>query len=219
MSTAESPATRHAVLEDLKRLGPQRADALARRLGLTSMAVRQHLYILREAGLIREMRGEARRGRPPKIWDLTEAGHRRFPDRHRDVALDLVGAVRETFGPEGMERLLNARTARQRGHYLAHVGSGPLPDRVQRLAALRSEEGYMAQVRHDEDGALLLIENHCPICALAKACSGLCAQELSLFQAVLGEDCRISRTEHVIKGGRRCTYRIDPVSPTFGEAA
>jgi predicted ArsR family transcriptional regulator len=58
-----------------------------------------------------------------------------------------------------------------------------------------------------KDGSFLLIENHCPICAAATACTGLCARELEVFQRVLGQ-VTIERTEHILAGARRCVYRV-----------
>ncbi len=66
----------------------------------------------------------------------------------------------------------------------------------------------MAEASRDESGALILIENHCPICVAARACQKLCRSELEVFQAVLGPDVEIKRFEHILKGARRCAYRI-----------
>lgn len=65
----------------------------------------------------------------------------------------------------------------------------------------------MAAVETDGD-ALLLIENHCPICAAATLCQGLCTTELELFRDVLGPDVQVERTEYLLDGDRRCVYRI-----------
>lgn len=51
----------------------------------------------------------------------------------------------------------------------------------------------MAESQTLEDGSFLLIENHCPICAAATACTGLCEQELTIFQSVLGENVKVER--------------------------
>ena len=69
----------------------------------------------------------------------------------------------------------------------------------------------MAEVRNGEDGAFLLIENHCPVCRAAAACTGLCAAELSVFQAVLGIDVEVTRGDHILAGARRCAYRVVPL--------
>ena len=66
----------------------------------------------------------------------------------------------------------------------------------------------MASVRGDGRGGLLLVENHCPICAAATACQGFCTSELDIFRAVLGPGVTVERSEHIVGGDRRCAYRI-----------
>ncbi|MEL6180470.1 MAG: MarR family transcriptional regulator, partial [Myxococcota bacterium] len=70
--------------------------------------------------------------------------------------------------------------------------------------------GYMASVERDADGALLLIEDHCPICVAARGCQGLCASEQEVFQAVMGSEVDVHRTDHILAGARRCAYRVVP---------
>ncbi len=60
--------------------------------------------------------------------------------------------------------------------------------------------------------AWLLIEDHCPICAAAASCQGLCRSELQIFARCLGAGVRVERVEHVLAGGRRCAYRVSPVA-------
>ena len=67
----------------------------------------------------------------------------------------------------------------------------------------------MAEVRDDpESGGFLLLEHHCPICAAAQLCTGLCREELSLFAEVLGEDVQVERLSHILAGAGRCAYRV-----------
>ena len=69
----------------------------------------------------------------------------------------------------------------------------------------------MAEHSLDEaTGAFLLVENHCPICAAARACQGFCRSELEIFHRVLGPGCAVERLEHILAGSRRCAYRIIP---------
>ncbi|HCF25674.1 MAG TPA: MarR family transcriptional regulator, partial [Cyanobacteria bacterium UBA11049] len=58
--------------------------------------------------------------------------------------------------------------------------------------------------------SFLLTENHCPICAAATACMGLCSKELEVFQLLLGENALIERSEHIVAGARCCTYQVSP---------
>lgn len=200
--------TRDRIISLLKREGPQDAGVLAARLGVSAMAVRQHLYELQDQGLVTASEHKGAIGRPTKIWALGEASNDLFPDAHSDFTYDLIVSIRETFGEEGMAALLRNRSEKQIANYTKQMGEGSLEKRLRRLAAIRSEEGYMAEVRKADEGSLLMIENHCPVCRAAKACSGLCAEELRVFQACLGEGVKIDRTDHILSGARRCAYRI-----------
>jgi predicted ArsR family transcriptional regulator len=108
-----------------------------------------------------------------------------------------------------VQRLLDARLTRQQADYSAKIpASAPLAKKVRQLARVRSEEGYMAEVKRDGRTGFLFIENHCPICAAATACQGFCATELDLFRKVLGPGVTVERAEHIVSGDRRCAYRI-----------
>lgn len=87
------------------------------------------------------------------------------------------------------------------------IGTDTLEERVRTLADIRNQEGYMAEYTKDEQG-LILVENHCPICAAATACRGFCKTELDTFRTVLGDDVTVERVDHILQGARRCAYRI-----------
>jgi predicted ArsR family transcriptional regulator len=120
--------------------------------------------------------------------------------------------IRAIFGERGIDRLMTERTRLQVKAYGERLrGAGKsLEARVNALAKIRAEQGYMAEAAHQRDGSFLLIENHCPICAAATACQGLCHEELALFSSVLGGDVSVERTDHILAGARRCAYRISP---------
>jgi predicted ArsR family transcriptional regulator len=125
----------------------------------------------------------------------------------------LLSAVEDTFGVNGVQRLIGARLTRQQSDYAARIPARlPLEKKLQRLAQLRTAEGYMAEVRREGKGVFVLVENHCPICAAATACQGFCASELELFRSILGPDVQVERVEHIVGGDRRCAYRVAALS-------
>ncbi len=202
------------ILYLLKTKGPRTATWLAKRLKLTPMAVRQHLDALLAEELVEFEDRRGKVGRPARHWRLADAGNLRFPDSHADLALGIIQALRETMGPKVLDRVIAERQKSQAASYRKQLPSikSPLDQRVAALAAIRKEEGYMAEWSRTRDGALLLIENHCPICSAAEACQGLCNSELDLFKSVLGKDVKIERVEHIVSGDRRCVYRVEPPS-------
>ncbi|MCT7377705.1 helix-turn-helix transcriptional regulator [Chelativorans salis] len=207
------PATKadERALFVLKTKGAMTALHLAEKLGVSVVATRKQLGRLEEAGLVSYREMTEGRGRPERLWRLTAEGHDRFPDSHSDLTLELIASIRRVFGEEGLDRLITEREETARTTYGAMVEDrNGLEDRVAALARQRQREGYMAEVEKLDDGALLLIENHCPICAAATACQGFCRSELAVFRAVLGRNVRVSRTDHILAGARRCAYRIEP---------
>lgn len=206
----EENRTRRRIVKLLKTEGPMDSASLAKRLKVTAMAVRQHLYALQDEKLVAAEERPVPLGRPAKYWHLTRDADRLFPDAYAELNTALITSVQDAFGQEGMARLLDARLARQQADYRARISvSAPLATKVQQLARVRSEEGYMAEVKRDGRG-FLFIENHCPICAAASVCQGFCATELDLFRSALGPGVSVERAEHILSGDRRCAYRIAP---------
>ena len=210
MKTEVPEKAREKILFFLKTKGPQAASQIAKRLGVTAMAVRQHLYALQEEGAV-EFTDERRKvGRPARIWSLTRATSDRFPDSHGELAVGILNAARLAFGEDGVSRLIEQRTEAQAESYGRQLARKKgLEAKVAQLAEIRSDEGYMAEWAQNEDGSFTLIENNCPICAAAETCQDLCRGELRLFGEVLG-GVDIEREEHILSGQRRCLYRITP---------
>ena len=201
--------TRRALVHLLKMEGPLTSAQLAERLGLTAMAVRQHLYALQAEKFVTVEERAVPIGRPAKHWHLTRKADRFFPDAYAELNVSLIGALGDAFGAEGLQRVLEIRSARQQAAYAERIkSSASLKERLQQLARVRTEEGYMAEVKPGEKGSFLFIENHCPICVAATQCQGFCAAELDIFRKVLGPGVAIEREEHIIAGARRCAYRV-----------
>ena len=201
------------IVDRLKRVESATVPELAAGFDLTDTAVRQHLETLEENGLVERAPSPppVGRGRPPVRWQLTAIAAELFPDRHADLTVELIGSIRAALGEEGLERVLEARGQAQLAAYrkaLPDPAVSSVPVRVRRLAEVRSAEGYLAEVKSDEDGSLVLVEHHCPVCDAASACQGLCRTELELFQAALGDDVTVERVQHLLSGDQRCAYRI-----------
>lgn len=193
----------------LKMHGKQTAAELGKRLGITGEAARQQLNRLAAEGQVRADSTPAGVGRPRQQWSLTPEAQSAFPDTHASLTVQILESVRSLLGDEALDRIIDQREQDTRILYEAAMsGHTSLRDRVAALAELRSAEGYMAAWEEAEDGSLLLIENHCPICAAASLCQGFCRTELALFRSLLGPGVTVERAEHIIEGARRCAYII-----------
>lgn len=199
------------VLDHLKRHAPCTTAALAEALEVTTPAVRTQIDALVDHGMVvgRPLPPTGR-GRPATVWELTPLALDAFPDRHRDLTVELLDALRVSLGADAVAAVLAERDQRHRTALeTAMADDSDVGERVATLAEHRSAQGYMAEVVDNTDH-FLLVEHHCPVCEAATACQGLCAGELQLFRDVLGPDAEVERTQHLLSGDTRCVYQIRP---------
>ncbi len=206
----ELSKTQDLIMHRLKTRGPQSVKILSKQLEMTTMGVRQHLADLESKGLVSQTQEERQtRGRPVHLWKLSAQGHGRFPDTHSQTTLELIDVIRTSLGEDSLNRLIDERSSMIEASYkeqLAEAEPG-LQQQIECLARLRSEEGYMAEVRLLPDG-WMLIENHCPICSAATSCQQFCKSELDIFIRLFENKATVERTDHLLSGARRCAYKI-----------
>ncbi|ASW73957.1 transcriptional regulator [Chryseobacterium piperi] len=196
------------ILMFLKMRGEATSQLIAKELEITKEGARKHLLNLAQEGLIESVAKSEGVGRPSTYYMLTEKGLSQFPDTHADITVQLLKSVKNLLGENALDLLINDREKNtyQRYEKALHKAS-TLEQRLDILAKIRSEEGYMAEwMKEDKD--YFLIENHCPICAAATECQGFCRAELSNFQNLIGSEYKVERIKHILSGGQRCVYRI-----------
>ena len=202
--------TRQRLLDLLKVEGPCDVRTLASRLKVSAMAVRQHLYALRIQKAV-DSRDEMRpMGRPARIWSLKPAADRYFPDSHAALSLELLRVARSALG-EGPLRERLIWWGRERARLLVKKlrPKPSLRTRLRALWAVHARQGYMPGIEAGKDGAMYLVQNHCPIRVAAAECDCLCEAELEFIRVALGPQGAVTRTAHLLAGQRSCAYRIE----------
>lgn len=201
--------TTDKIIDKIKRDGAITAKQIATSFDMTTMGARQHLQSLEDDGVVAFYDVKMKVGRPTRHWALTEEGHQRFSNRHSDLAIQMFDAVESIFGAEGVEQVIQRREDQTLANYQPIINRcDSLESKLDKLAELRTKDGYMAEYFPKEDG-YVLVENHCPICKAATRCQSLCQSELNVFQQLLGKNIEITRTEHIVQGERRCCYHIN----------
>jgi predicted ArsR family transcriptional regulator len=196
------------VLEAMKGLEPQTAEQLAARLGISAVAMRLRLNVLKRKKLVRFVERAGRVGRPLRAWSLTDTSDVLFPDAHAALAVDLLASFKDIYGKKALRALVLRREKEMLARYRTALGGVKgTAKKVAELATLRTQEGYMAEARKTGRG-VLLVENHCPICAAAKECQQFCRSELRVFQEALGDGVKVERVDHILAGARRCAYLV-----------
>ncbi len=149
--TGHDQPTRERVARSVLVNGPSTAAALAERLQLTPAAVRRHLDQLLEEGILeaREPRTTAHRGRgrPAKVFALTEAGRDGFDQAYDDLAVQAIRFLAETGGQEAVRAFADRRADKIEQRFHAVVAAQPDLEPAHALAQVFTDEGYAAAVR------------------------------------------------------------------------
>ncbi len=203
-------STRQQVVNSILQHGPSTAAELAKRLGLTAAAVRRHLDALLERGLLnsREQRiyGSRGRGRPAKVFALTDAGRSAFYSAYDQIAIQALEFLAESSGPDAVTSFAEQRFAAVESRYHHIIES--VDDDVSSsdaLAAALSADGYAASIRPSAAGEQLC-QHHCPIAHVAKKFPQLCEVETEAFSRLLG--VRVQRLATIAHGDGVCTTHV-----------
>ena len=213
--TGHDQPTRERVVRSVLVNGPSTAVALAERLELTPAAVRRHLDQLIDEGTLeaREPRiGAVRgRGRPAKVFALTEAGRDSLDQAYDDLAVQAIRFLAETGGEEAVRQFADRRAARIEQRFHALLDAEPQLAPTQALAQVFTAEGYAAAVRDSPVGEQLC-QQHCPVSHVAHEFPELCEAETAAISRMLGR--HVQRLATIAHGDGVCTTCIPDVVST-----
>ena len=201
--------TRQRVERSILVNGPSTAAALAERLDLTPAAVRRHLDQLLEEGAVeaREPRSQVARGRgrPAKVFALTEAGRDGFDQQYDDLAVQALRFLAETGGDEAVREFSTRRVAFIKERFERIRAEHPELGSAEILARVFTEEGYAASVRDSPVGEQLC-QQHCPVSHVAHEFPELCEAETAAISRMLGR--HVQRLATIAHGDGVCTTCI-----------
>jgi predicted ArsR family transcriptional regulator len=195
--------------------GPATVAELGDRLTMSSAALRRPLHALLDSGLVsaedrRPYGPEPKkgRGRPSKVFALTEAGRRACDGGGGD---DLaIAALRYLAELGGRDAIIDF--AKERA--LALVGTEPTtPEQV---AARLTNAGYAASIERSSVGGLQLCQHHCPAVDAAREFPELCEAESIVLSEVLGRSVtRLATLQH---GDAVCTAALGAPNRTQSDS-
>lgn len=140
--------TRARVARLILEQGPITASTLGERLGLTPAAIRRHLDNLMGEGLVeaRDARplGRRGRGRPARVFAITEAGRDAFVHGYDDLASSALRFLAERAGPGAVTEFARRQVAELEERYRPLLEGVPPQQRVRKLAEALSNDGYAA---------------------------------------------------------------------------
>ena len=214
--------TRDAIARLILEHGPATASTLSQSLALTPAGIRRHLELLVADGILeaREPRtASARgRGRPSKVFLMTDAGRAQFEHTYDDLAVSALRFMASHSGEHLVASFAQARADEietKANEYIEHNKTSRKNDKVALLAEFLTDQGYAASV---EDRGLgeEICQHHCPIAHVASAYPQLCEAETQAFSRLLGT--HVQRLATIAHGDGVCTTYIPQLTTTAGKA-
>ena len=206
---------RERVARSLLVDGPATAAELSHRLGITAAGVRKHLDALEEAGDVQAgdrppfgPMPEPRRGRPARIYSLTESGRRRFEQAYDDLAVSAMRFM-DQVQPAALDEFAQRRAQELEERYRPHLADVTDPEeRARRLAELLTADGFAASVEEGPTSVLQVCQHNCPVAAAAHEFPQLCDAEAAAFARLL--DTNVTRLATIAHGDGVCTCLVSP---------
>ena len=157
------------------------------------------------------MYGARGRGRPARVFALTDAGRANFYSAYDDLANVALEFLSETGGPDAVTRFAQSRIAAVEDRYRDNVAkAGPETTPAEALAAALTDDGYVASTLPSAIGEQLC-QHHCPIAHVAERFPQLCEVETEMFSRVLG--VHVQRLATIAHGDGVCTTHIPHPRP------
>ena len=217
-------STRARIARLILENGPVSAAALSTRLGLTPAAVRRHLDGLLAGGMI-EVRSARRpasrgRGRPAKLFVITDAGQSAFEHAYDDLATSALRFLAEVAGPDAVAEFARRQVDELERRYRPVMASAEPDAKVKALAEALSADGYAASATGAPAsspisggpalnvlaGGEQLCQHHCPVAHVAAEFPQLCEAETEAFGRLLGTP--VQRLATIAHGDGICTTHV-----------
>ena len=194
------------VARSLLESGPATAAEVASRLGMTPAAVRRPLSSLVSAGLVESAaeapygpRTRRGRGRPSRVYSLTQSGRAACDQAYDDLALAALQFLAETQGRQAV-----AEFARRRARSVVGGEGQSITSVVDRFNAA----GFAAEASALVSGQHQMCQHHGPVVDAAREFPELCDAEAEAIADALGR--HVTRLATLAHGDGVCTALIGP---------
>lgn len=206
MSLSDLNASQRTILDLLKYGGNQTIPSLAERMDLNVETVRGHVKGLVREGLVRrEGSVKQGRGRPEILYGLTYKAEAWFPRREAEVLRRLAAYLKRTDNLELLESFFEEWLEDRRVAALARVSHLSGEERLDAVADLLSDYGFMAVVDREKDSPRLRL-CHCPLLSLVEETTIPCKAEIGFVRELLGEE--LTRETYIPSGDSSCSYGV-----------
>jgi predicted ArsR family transcriptional regulator len=213
---SEPDRTRTQVARAILEGGPATAATLAEALAITPAGIRRHLDALVADGILiardpYQTPSDRGRGRPSKVFAMTDTGREQFEHSYDDLAVSALKFMAKS-DKRLVQEFASARAQDIAQRAAKKIGAKKsITEKSKALAEFLTTDGFAAN-SHTQGLGEELCQNHCPIAHVAAQFPELCEAETAAFSELLGT--HVQRLATIAHGEGVCTTFIPTFMPT-----
>lgn len=182
-------------------------EELCGSLKVTPMAVHRPITLLENKGLITsELLRQHKRGRPVRVYKLTETGDELFPKNYSGLVMELLEQLGTSGGLGRIRKLLGACFKKRAQTHRDVMKGKNLRSRVETISKILNEINYMAEQQEVNDKKFVIKLLNCPISKVAKEYPQACSCEQHFLSELL--QAKVERDQHILNGQNYCSYIV-----------
>lgn len=185
-------------------------DELASSVGLSRSAINQHLIVLEREGYVRKSGTRKTRGRPLRVYVLTEKGGNLFPRQYSWFSMMLIGILHNEMGEERLNEYMYELGVQLSASGIPRLVGLNRVERVNEIVKIMNETGFVARtIDPDDEGKTPRVEcKNCVYHDLARDYPAVCRFDIGFLSGLMGAE--VEHQECMQRGGTSCRFRFVP---------
>lgn len=182
-------------------------EDLCKQLSVTPMAVHRPLAALLDQDLIvSELRRQAKRGRPLRVYKLSDSADEYFPKNYGHLLMEFLHELGARDGSARIRKFFETRFRKSATANRDKMQGKDLASRVQTLSQIMNQNNYMTESEQIGPNKYVIRLLNCPISQVAKEYPQACSCEQNYLSDLL--QAKVKRDHHIVNGQTYCSYII-----------
>lgn len=183
-------------------------DELVDSIGLSRSAINQHLLVLEREGHIEQVTARKTKGRPGRVYVLTEKGTNTFPKKYSWFSRVLIQALERSVGSDGLAKYMFDLGVDMSAVAIPRLVGKNRAERVDEIVKIMNETGFSAYtVPGKKNERLPRIEcKNCVYHDLSKEFTAVCRFDIGFLSGLMGVE--VEHETCMQKGEDACRFRF-----------
>ncbi|KXB05545.1 hypothetical protein AKJ50_00630 [candidate division MSBL1 archaeon SCGC-AAA382A13] len=180
---------------------------LEEKLEINESAIRRHLNTLEQRGFVEHYFEKASRGRPKKLYGITQRGQKIFPQKTHLLFVLLAKSVEEEYGQDNLESLLSHVAEKLTEKLTLQKSDKSKEAQIEKFVEFMDKFGFYPDL-YKENGTYFIKYRNCVFGEVVEElCGKLCEMHKEIVLNII-PDCKVSLKQCIGQGKHTCVHQI-----------